>query len=85
MTSLRRTTRVKEGSKMKWGRAYAWAAAIFIIIVLTTTWFPSWLLARNAVATAERWVADLIGSGVWFIALAGCLFGLRWLQKTDRI
>ncbi len=85
MAPLRRKTRVKEGSDMSWGRAYAWAAAIFVVLVLTTTWFPSWLLARSSVATAPRWVADLIGSGAWFVPLAIGLVALRWLQKTARI
>lgn len=80
-----RKKRVTKGSAMSWGRGYAWAAGIFVVIVISTTWFPSWLLAQKAVATAPGWVADLLASGVWFVALAGCLFGLRWLQKTERI
>ncbi len=81
----RRKTRITKGSDMTWGRAYMWAFGVFIVLVLTTTWFPSWLLARQSIATAPGWVADLIGSGAWFVPLVIGLFALRWLQKTERI
>ena len=85
MAQLRRKKRVTKGSDMSWGEAYGWAFGIFLFFVLATTWFPSWLLAQQTVATAPSWVADLIGSGAWLVPLAIGLFALRWLQKTERI
>lgn len=70
---------------LTWRPAYGWAFLIFFYFVLTTTWFPSWLLSQQSVASAPRWVSDLIGSGAWFVPLVAGLFGLRWLQKTERI
>ncbi len=78
--------RAKQTSdQLSWRAAYGWALVIFIFFMLATTWFPSWLISQQAVATAPRWVSDLVGSGAWFVPLAAGLLGLRWLQKTDRI
>jgi len=78
-----RTTKEQVGRS--WWNGYGWATLIFLYFVITTTWFPSWLMGQQSVATAPGWVSDLIGSGAWFVPLAVGLFGMRWLQKTERI
>jgi hypothetical protein len=70
---------------LSWRAAYGWAFLIFFYFVVTTTWFPSWLLSQQSVAGAPGWVSDLIGSAAWFVPLAIGLVALRWLQKTERI
>lgn len=71
--------------QLSWRAAYGWAFVIFIFFMLATTWFPSWLISQQAVATAPSWVSDVVGSAAWFVPLVLGLFGLRWLQKADRI
>lgn len=78
-----RSTKEKVGRS--WSYAYGWAVLIFLYFVIATTWFPSWLMAQQSVASAPGWVSDLIGSTAWFVPLAVGLLGLRWLQKTERI
>jgi len=75
----------KEQVGRSWWNAYGWAILIFLFFVIATTWFPSWLMSKQVVATAPSWVSDLVGSGAWFVPLAVGLVGLRWLQKTERI
>jgi hypothetical protein len=71
--------------RLTWRAAYGWGFVIFAYFVLTTTWFPSWLLSQQSVANAPGWASDLIGSGAWFVPLVIGLVALRWLQKTERI
>ncbi len=75
----------RSSTETSWGKAYGWAFGIFLFFGIATAWFPSWLMAQKAVTSAPRWVADMIGTGAWFVPLAVGVVGLRWLQKTDRI
>jgi hypothetical protein len=72
-------------SKMTWKAAWGWGFVGFAYFLLATAWFPSWVLSQQAVASAKRWVADVVGSAAWLVPFLIGLIGLRWLQKTERI
>lgn len=74
-----------DGAAISWSSAWLKAALIVVFFAVATVWLPSAILEIGAVATAPRVVQDLIGSGVWMIALVAGLFGLRWAQKDRRI
>lgn len=66
-----------------WVAGYGRATTIAILVVVLTVWLPSQVLSR--LADQPRMVQDVIGSGVWAVALLAILAGLRWAQKTGRI
>lgn len=70
-------------ASMTWVAAYAWAIAILVVFGITVVWLPSKIL--NWMAGSSQLLQDLIGPGVWAVAFAGLLFGLRRAQKTGRI
>jgi hypothetical protein len=71
------------GARLTWAGAYARAIPIVAVFFVLVAWLPSFVLGR--IDTTPRFVQELVGSGVWFVALAGILVGLRYAQKTGRI
>jgi hypothetical protein len=79
------TVRGPRRPKMTWQAAWGWGFVVFAYFLLATAWFPSWVLSQQSVASAERWVADLVGTAAWIVPFLIGLVALRWLQKTERI
>jgi hypothetical protein len=68
-------------TRPSWVRAYLIGLLIAGYFIVATVWFPSWVLRWGPVAGAEPLLRDLIGSGVWFVAL---VFGLWALWRAQR-
>ncbi len=74
-----------EGASFTWNSAWIRAGVIVAYFAVATVWLPSALIEFGPVAEAPRIVQDLLASGVWFVALAAGVFGLRRAQKDHRI
>jgi mono/diheme cytochrome c family protein len=64
-----------------WPRAWLKALAIFLGVTILTVVIPNLVLQNSTVSGSPRLVQDLIGSGVWFVALALTLWALRRGQR----
>ena len=73
----------EQAGAASWAVGYVKGAVIAIVIVVGTVWLPSRLLEE--VAGESRMIQDLLGGGLWFVALGLVLWALRWAQRTDRI
>lgn len=60
-------------------------ATIVVAVALFTVYLPDLVLETNVVASADRVVQDLVGSGAWAIGLGVVLGGLWWAHKESRI
>lgn len=60
-------------------------ATIVVAVALFTVYLPDLVLKTNVVASADRIVQDLVGSGAWAVGLAVVLGGLWWAHKESRI
>ena len=74
-----------EADYFSWGSAWMRAAVIVAYFAIATVWLPSAIIEFGPVSTAPRLVQDLLSSGVWFVALAAGVVGLRYAQKAKRI
>lgn len=74
-----------EGDDFTWGSAWLRAGIIVLYFAVATVWLPSAIIEFGPVSTAPRIVQDLLGSGVWVLALAAGVVGLRYAQKAKRI
>ncbi len=67
------------------GRAFLSGVAIFLYFVVTTAWFPSYLIRSPLLASAPKGVADGVIIVVWGgFLLVGVGF-LRWAQERELI
>lgn len=64
-----------------WPRAWLKAIVIFLFFTVATVILPSFLMEWGPVSRSDRIIQDLIGSGVWFVALVLGLWGLRRGQR----
>ena len=74
-----------EGDDFTWGSAWLRAGVIVAYFAFATVWLPSAVIGFGPVATAPRIVQDLLSSGIWVVALAAGIVGLRYAQKAKRI
>lgn len=74
-----------EGPTLTWGSAWLRAGVIVVFFSVTTMWLPSALIEWSVIATAPQLMKDMLASGVWIVALAAGIYGLRWAQKGRRI
>ncbi len=65
-------------------RVWLKAGAIFIFFTVATVVLPNWILGWGPVTRAPRLVQDLVGSGVWIVALGAGLWAL-WRGQRERI
>lgn len=73
-----------DGHRFDWPRAWLKAVVIFLFFVLATVVVPSFVMQWGPVSRAPRLVQDLIGSGIWFVALAAGLYAL-WRGQRERV
>lgn len=74
-----------DGASLTWNSAWIRAGVIVAYFAIATVWLPSEIIEFGPVSRAPRIVQDLLASGVWFVALAAGVFGLRRAQKDQRI
>ena len=67
------------------GRALLSGAAIFLYFVVTTAWFPSYLIRSPLLASAPKNVADGVIVVVWGGFLVLGVGFLRWAQDRELI
>lgn len=70
--------------RFDWPRAWLKAVAIFLFFVLATVVLPSLVMEWGPVTRAPRIVQDLIGSGIWIVALGAGLYAL-WRGQRERV
>ncbi len=70
--------------RFDWPRAWLKAAVIFLFFVIATVVVPSVIMQWGPVTRAPRIVQDLIGSGIWVVALGVGLYGL-WRGQRERV
>jgi mono/diheme cytochrome c family protein len=70
--------------RFDWPRAWLKAVVIFLFFMLATVVLPSVVLQWGPVTRAPRIVQDLIGSGIWFVALGVGLYAL-WRGQRERV
>ncbi len=67
-----------------WPRAWLKATVILLFFTIATVVIPSWVLEWGPVSRASRSLQDILGSGIWFVALALGIWGL-WRAQRERI
>ncbi len=60
-------------------------AAIVSAVVLLMVYLPNFVLNLGVVASADRTVQDLVGTGVWALGMAVLFAGLRRAYRENRI
>ena len=70
--------------RFDWPRAWLKAVVIFLFFVLATVVVPSFVMQWGPVSRAPRIVQDLIGSGIWIVALGAGLYAL-WRGQRERV
>lgn len=73
-----------ERHEFDWPRAWLKGTVIFLFFTVATVILPSMVMESGPLSRAPRTVQDLIGSGVWFVALAVGIWGL-WRSSKERI
>jgi hypothetical protein len=68
---------------MTWMNAWVRAALVFIYFVVMTVIVPDYVV--NALGSASAFVRDIVVLGIWTVALAAGLWGLRRLQSRGVI
>lgn len=71
--------------RFTWKSAYTRALVIFLYFFLATVWLPSSMYSEVPLATAPKFVQELVISGAWATMLVIGMLGLRWMQRTRRI
>ncbi len=67
------------------GRAFLSGTAIFLYFIITTAWFPSYLIKSSFLATAPKNVVDGLIVVVWSGFLVIGVGLLRWAQDREMI
>lgn len=70
---------------LPWWQAWVKTATIVVYFVVATVWLPSALIETRFVGELPRFARDLIGAGVWFVALALGIWALWWADREQRI
>jgi len=68
-----------------WTRAVLIGFGVFAYFAVLTVWLPSAVLRLNAIASSASWVQDIVVTGLWSVALAAGLIGLRQAQRRGWI
>lgn len=80
-----RITSAGDGLSMPWFDAWLKTAIIVVGFVLFTVFVPSWILQTETVSGLDRIAQDVIGAGLWFMALAAGIWGLWYASRERRI
>lgn len=70
---------------LPWLDAWLKTAVIVAYFVIATAVLPSLLLKSEVIDSLPGTAQDLIGAGVWAVAVGAGLWGLWWAQRRNRI
>ena len=70
---------------LPWFDAWLKTSVIVVYFVVGMVLLPSLILELDFIASLPRLAQDLIGVGVWGLAVGIGLWGLWWLQRRNRI
>ncbi|MGI9607769.1 MAG: hypothetical protein ACR2P0_16700 [Acidimicrobiales bacterium] len=74
-----------ERDSTSWVDAWLKAIVILVAVAFFLVYVPSWALQTKTVADMNRNAQDLIGAGLFAIALIVVLWVLRWAHAEKRV
>ena len=80
-----RLTSAHSRLEMPWFDAWLKTGVIVIGFILFTVFVPSWVLQTETVSGLDRMAQDIIGTGLWFGALAAGIWALWYADRERRI
>lgn len=74
-----------DASEISWLDAWLKAMVIVVAVAFFTVYVPSWAIQTDAVTDMDRNAQDLIGAGLFGLALVATLWALWYAHREKRV
>lgn len=81
----RRVFGANERTTTSWADAWLKAFVILVFATFCGVYLPSWALQTKTVAEFDRAAQDVVGAGVWVVAMVLLFWGLWYAHRQKRV